>query len=334
MPTQDRERLLADVEAFCQEIRPIEELCYVEHKFNDQVLPLGRKYGLLGMSLPESYGGRPVDAITYLKALARIGREGTGVRTFFSGHISIGAYPVPGFEHHEGQKRRYLARRRQRRKDFCFWTDRARGRKQSPRDAVDLRTQGRSLRPKRRQILDLQRRHRRRDRHLCLPQGWQSAVVSAFILDTKSLGFAPRRPHREMGIAHVEHCHVQEMTNCAVPVANLLGPRRRRLPRCDAGTLTNGRSQRRGRLPRCDRRLSCGRPCNTRRNCHQHGKPIAKHQLVQGASDSYRDGSVQQRIDSGCAAEAMIAATASPNDAALKSRAARSVVGIKPSCSL
>src|SRR5262249_32272202 len=36
-------RLLADVEAFCQEIRPIEELCYVEHKFNDRVIPLAGK---------------------------------------------------------------------------------------------------------------------------------------------------------------------------------------------------------------------------------------------------------------------------------------------------
>ena len=34
------------------------------------------------------------DAVTYARALARIGREGTGVRTFFSGHTSIGQYPI------------------------------------------------------------------------------------------------------------------------------------------------------------------------------------------------------------------------------------------------
>src|SRR4249919_3444231 len=94
MIAADRDRLLADVEAFCQEIRPHEELCYVEHRFNDQVVPLGKKRHILGMLTPAEYGGRGADAVTYLRALARIGREGTGVRTFFSGHVSIGAYPI------------------------------------------------------------------------------------------------------------------------------------------------------------------------------------------------------------------------------------------------
>src|SRR5262249_29277104 len=84
MTPADQKRLLDDVEAFCQEIRPVEELCYVEHKFNDRVLPLGRKYGMLGMTLPAAYGGRGADTVTYARALARIGREGTAVRTFFS----------------------------------------------------------------------------------------------------------------------------------------------------------------------------------------------------------------------------------------------------------
>ena len=39
--------LLADVEAFCKELRPIEELCYVEHRFNDQLVPLAQKHNIL-----------------------------------------------------------------------------------------------------------------------------------------------------------------------------------------------------------------------------------------------------------------------------------------------
>ena len=94
MTASESARLLNDVEEFCQEIRPHEELCYVEHRFNDQVVPLARKHNILGLLTPSEYGGRGADAVTYLKALARIGREGTGVRTFFSGHVSIGAYPI------------------------------------------------------------------------------------------------------------------------------------------------------------------------------------------------------------------------------------------------
>src|SRR5262249_23663888 len=103
----DPQRLLADVQAFCEEIRRMEELCYVEHRFNDQVVPLARKYDLLAMPVPPEYGGRGSDTVTYARALARINREGTGVRTFFSGHTSIGEYPILTWSNEE-QKRRYL----------------------------------------------------------------------------------------------------------------------------------------------------------------------------------------------------------------------------------
>ncbi len=107
MTPAEQTHLLADVEAFCQEIRPIEELCYVEHRFNDQVVPLARKHNILAMPVPATYGGRGADAVTYARALIRIGREGTGVRTFFSGHTSIGEYPIITWGN-EDQKRRYL----------------------------------------------------------------------------------------------------------------------------------------------------------------------------------------------------------------------------------
>src|SRR6516165_6414316 len=70
-----QQKLLADVDAFCEEIRPIEELCYVEHRFNDQVLPLARNHNILGIPVQEAYGGRGADTVTYARALARIGRE-------------------------------------------------------------------------------------------------------------------------------------------------------------------------------------------------------------------------------------------------------------------
>src|SRR5437763_16867637 len=100
-------QLLADVEAFCEEIRPTEELCYVEHRYNDQVIPLARKYNLLAMPVPPEYGGRRADTLTYARALARIGREGTGLPNFFSGHPSLGAYPILTWAR-DHLKRRYL----------------------------------------------------------------------------------------------------------------------------------------------------------------------------------------------------------------------------------
>src|SRR5688572_8294789 len=75
MNDSERTQLLADVEAFCQEIREHEELCYVEHKYNDKVIPLAQKHNILGMPVPKEYGGRGADTLTYVKTLTRIGRE-------------------------------------------------------------------------------------------------------------------------------------------------------------------------------------------------------------------------------------------------------------------
>src|SRR5260221_8160655 len=59
------------------------------------------------MIVPAALGGRGADSVTYALAWARIGREGTGVRTFFSGHTSIGEYPILAWGSDE-LKNRYL----------------------------------------------------------------------------------------------------------------------------------------------------------------------------------------------------------------------------------
>src|SRR5258708_20798345 len=107
MNAADRQRLLADVEAFCSELREHEEIAYVERQYNRHLIPLARKHNLLGIPVPVEYGGRSADAVTYPKALARIGQDGTGVRTFFSGHTTIGQYPTLTYGRGE-QKRRSL----------------------------------------------------------------------------------------------------------------------------------------------------------------------------------------------------------------------------------
>src|SRR5947209_9949350 len=276
MPTKEREKLLADVEAFCQEIRPIEELCYVEHKFNDQVLPLGRKYNLLGMTLPEAYGGRPVDAVTYFKALARIGREGTAVRTFFSGHISIGAYPVQAWGN-EDQKKRYLPAAAKGEKTFAF----------------GLTEPEAGSNP-----LEMQMTYERRGEQFILngvkylisnggiadviitfayPKGG-AGRISAFIVDTGGPGFAKEDLTAKMGMP-TANTAMFELTNYAVPAVNLLGQEGDGF-RIAMGTLVAGR------LSVAAGCLGVIEDCLTEavtyaKERQQHGKPLGKHQLVQ-----------------------------------------------------
>ena len=156
MESVQRDKLLADVEAFCQEIRPIEELCYVEHRFNDHLMPLAAKYNILGMPVPAEYGGRGADTVTYARALARIGREGTGVRTFFSGHTSIGQYPILTWGNEE-QKRRYLPPSCKGDKILAFGLTEPEAGSNPLEMQMTYERQRRQIRPQRRQVPDLQR---------------------------------------------------------------------------------------------------------------------------------------------------------------------------------
>jgi alkylation response protein AidB-like acyl-CoA dehydrogenase len=316
MSPADQKRLLADVEAFCVEIRPIEELCYVEHQFNKQVLPLGRKYDLLGMILPPAYGGRAADSVTYAKALARIGREGTGVRTFFSGHISIGQYPILTWGNDE-QKHRYLPAAARGEKILAF----------------GLTEPEAGSNP-----LEMQMTYERRGENFVLngvkylisnagiastivtfayPKG-RTGRISAFIVDTGGPGFACEDLTAKMGMP-TSNTAMFELTDYVVPVNNLLGQEGEGF-RIAMGTLVSGRlSVAAGCLGVIEDCLA--EAVNYAKERQQHGKPIAKHQLVQEhiaaiEMDRLAAESVLLR-----AADAKDAASADPASAELKARA-------------
>ena len=108
--------------------------------------------------------------VTYARALARIGREGTGVRTFFSGHSSIGQGPILAWGNDE-QKRRFLPPSA-RGEIVCAFglTEPEAG--SNPREmAMTYRRRGDEFVLERREVPDLQRRDRRRDRHVRLSRG-------------------------------------------------------------------------------------------------------------------------------------------------------------------
>src|SRR5262245_4698351 len=225
MTPADRTRLLADVEAFCQEVRPIEELCYVEHKFNDQVIPLARKYNLLAMPVPTEFGGRGADTVTYARALARIGREGTGVRTFFSGHTSIGEYPIMTWGS-DDLKRRYLPAACKGEKILAF------GLTEPEAGSNPLEMQSTYERKGDHFVLT-------GDKYLISNAGIADAIVtfaypknasgkerrvSAFVLDMKAKGVEVESfaPEAKMGMP-TSNTGMFSMNNVQVPAANLLG---------------------------------------------------------------------------------------------------------------
>src|SRR6516225_7219774 len=314
MNPAEAQQLLADVEAFCQDIRPIEELCYVEHRFNDQVIPLGRKYNLMGMPVPAQYGGRGADTVTYAKALARIGREGTGPRTFFSGHTSIGEYPILTWGNDE-QKRRYLPAACRGEKVLAF----------------GLTEPDAGSNP-----LEMQTTYERRGdyfilngvKYLISNGGIADAVVgfaypkgggriSAFIID-RGEGFVSEDLTAKLGMP-TANTAMFELRDCKVPVSNLLGEEGAGF-RIAMGTLVSGRlSVAAGCLGVIEDCLA--EVAAYAKERQQHGKAIGRHQLVQehiAAIEMHRLATEALVLK---AAEAKDAAALDPANVELKNRA-------------
>jgi alkylation response protein AidB-like acyl-CoA dehydrogenase len=319
MTAADQDRLLADVEAFCQDIRPIEELCYVEHRFNDQVLPLARKHSILAMPVPSDYGGRGADTVTYARALARIGREGTGVRTFFSGHTSIGAYPILTWGNEE-QKRRYLPAAARGERILAF------GLTEPEAGSNPLEMQTTWRRDGNRYLLNgvkyLISNGGIANTVVCFAYPEKTADggrgrVSAFLVD-RGPGFESEDLTAKMGMP-TSNTAMFQLTDCPVPLTNMLGEEGDGF-RIAMGTLISGR------LSVASGCLGVIEDClieavNYSKERRQHGKEIGRHQLVQEHLAAIEMDRVTSDAMVTRAAEAIDAWKREPANTALKQNA-------------
>jgi len=279
MKTDAAAKILADVEAYCQELRPIEELCYVEHRYNEQTVTLAKKHNILGIPLPVELGGRGADALTYARSLARIGREGTGVRTFFSGQTSIGQYPIFRYGNAD-QHARYLPASCRGEKILAF------GLTEPDAGSNPLEMTSTYRRSGDKYLLN-------GVKYLISNGGIADAVavfaypedktgkdrrMSAFIVDTAGETFEAEDLHAKPGM-FTANTGMFQMTDHPVPVENLLGKEGEGF-RIAMGTLVSGRlSVASGCLGVIEDCLA--EVLEYSKTRVQHGKPIGKHQLVQ-----------------------------------------------------
>ncbi len=315
MQPADQQRLLADVESFCQELREHEELCYLEHRFNEHLLPLAKKQNIFGMPVPIEFGGRGADTVTYARALARINQEGTGVRTFFSGHTSIGQYPILTWGSPE-LKQKYLPASCQGEKILAF----------------GLTEPDAGSNP-----LEMTSTYERKGDHFLLNgtkylisnAGIAHAIIffaypraggriSAFVIDTDQPGFAREDLLAKVGMP-TANTGMFELTDYQLPLANLLGQEGDGF-RIAMGTLVSGR-------------LSVAAGClGVIEDCliesiryakerTQHGKAIGKHQLVQEHLAAIEMARLASEALVMKAAAAKDASAAEPNNTALKASA-------------
>jgi alkylation response protein AidB-like acyl-CoA dehydrogenase len=279
MTSDERARLLEDVETYCTELRPTEELCYLEHRPNEAIVSLAAKHNLLGMNVPASYGGRGADALTYTRALARINREGGGVRTFFSGHSSIGQYPIARYGT-EQQKQRYLPRSCKGECILAFGLTEPEAGSNPLEGTTTYRRDGDRFLLSGVKYLISNGTIAHAVIVFAFPEDktgpeWR---MSAFIVDTAGATFEKEALHAKLGMFTADTGMFQLHAH-PVPAANLLGPEGDGF-RIAMHTLVSGR-------------LSVAAGClgtiedclidvlNYARTRRQHGKPIGGHQLVQ-----------------------------------------------------
>jgi alkylation response protein AidB-like acyl-CoA dehydrogenase len=315
MERTEQDRLLQDVEAFCRALRPIEEQCYLARRFNDRIVPLAREHGLLGMPVPVAHGGRGADTVTYARALARIGREGTGVRTFFSGHSSIGQGPIIAWGNDE-QKRRFLPRSASG-EIVCAFGLTEPGAGSNPREmTMTYRRRGDEF------VLN-------GEKYLisnggiagvivtfAYPEG-RTGRISAFLVETGRPGFSSEPLEPKVGNVTADTARFA-LRDYAIPAANLLGAEGEGLA-IAMDTLIGGR-------------LSVAAGClGVIEDClaevvtyakarRQHGKPIARHQLVQEHVTAIEMHRVTTEALVFLAAGAKDEGLAAPGDSALRAR--------------
>ena len=270
----DTERILKDVNDFCEKLRPIEDVCYLEHKFNDQTIPLAKEFNILGLPVPQEFNGRGANNFGYIKGLERIGMEGSGIRTIFSVHTSLAQKTLMKFGTDE-QKERYLKPSAKGEIIFAF----ALTEPDAGSNPLELRTNfkkdgdsyilnGTKYLISNANIADA----------IIIFAKSTSNVMSAFMIDTDKEGIEREELVSKMGTP-TTNTGMFELMDYRVPKENVLGK--------------EGDGWQIAKEALIDGRLGVAAGCvGSIRDClieaakyskerMQYGKPIAKHQLVQ-----------------------------------------------------
>src|SRR5918997_6117226 len=109
-PTDEQRRWRDLAREFAQgEIRPRAAELDREQKFPYDLVAEMASLGLMGLTLPEEYGGSGGDFVAYNLALEEISRADTSVGITMEAHISLGCSPLATYGTPE-QKERFLSR--------------------------------------------------------------------------------------------------------------------------------------------------------------------------------------------------------------------------------
>ncbi|NBB13160.1 acyl-CoA dehydrogenase family protein [Pseudomonas sp. SLFW] len=180
--------------------------------------------GLLGMIVPEELGGTYIDYVAYALAVEEISAGDGAVGALMSIHNSVGCGPVLRYGSDE-QKEHWLPMLASGEAIGCFCLTEP----QAGSEAHNLRTRaelrdGQWVLNGAKQFVSNGKRAQLAIVFAVTDPELGKKGLSAFLVPTDNPGFVVDRSEHKMGIKASDTCAVT-LNNCAIPEANLLGPR-------------------------------------------------------------------------------------------------------------
>ena len=106
--TEEQELVRSTVRDFAeQKVAPVAEELDREHRFPYELVAELAELGLMGMPIPEEYGGGGSDTLSYAIAIEELTRIDSSVAITVAAHTSLGTMPIFVFGSEE-QKREWL----------------------------------------------------------------------------------------------------------------------------------------------------------------------------------------------------------------------------------
>jgi len=180
--------------------------------------------GLLGMVVPEEWGGTYTDYVSYALAVEEIAAGCASCSTLMAVHSSVGCSPILKYGDDE-QKRTWLQDLATGKKigAFCLTEP------QAGSEAHNLKTRavlesGKWIINGNKQFVTNGRRAAMAIVFAVTDPDLGKKGISAFIVPTKTPGCIVNKPEHKLGIRASDTCAIT-FDNCAIPEANLLGQR-------------------------------------------------------------------------------------------------------------
>jgi alkylation response protein AidB-like acyl-CoA dehydrogenase len=222
-PTPEHDLIRQTVREFAEaRIAPVAEELDREHRFPYEIVAELAELGLMGMTVPEEYGGAGTDTVSYAIAVEELTRIDSSVAITVAAHHSLGTLPIYYFGSEE-QKREWLPQLASGRKLAAFGLTEA----GAGSDAGATRTTA-ELRDGRWVVngSKIFITNAGTDITACVTITARTGAdeVSNVIVPNGTPGYEISQPMEKMGW-HASDTRELSFRDCAVPEANLLGER-------------------------------------------------------------------------------------------------------------